>query len=132
MGKYPQEWLDEIHPNIVTTLARDDDAIDDQGNSFSSRNLLEIGRHDLLGIVEAALRLREQRDRAWITLSKIEEGLGKLDESGIAFLLAGATTVRDIDDWNALAEAVEAEGATRVFKELPLVKFDDDRKELPE
>ena len=56
-------------------------------------------------------QLQSQRDRAWLALSKTEDALkAGADAMGIAFALASARNVGDIDEYNAVIEAALAAG----------------------
>lgn len=60
-------------------------------------------------VQKEASRLTSQRNRAWHTLSKIDDALGTCDESGLAFILAGKITLEDVAEYNAVIDCGESE-----------------------
>ncbi len=98
----PPTLLDEPHGIEALLLSLISTILD-----RAEDRLWELVEHELQGVLEDARRLRHQRDQAWMTLHQLEESLGKLDEPGLAFILAGGHGEDDSEQWNALISETE-------------------------
>jgi hypothetical protein len=107
MRKTPIEWAAELAEQLnreCVTLERSvsgDPPVETLYAAFDYETAAQI-------LAEAHERLLAQRNRAWRALAAIEDGLGKMSEMSIAFFLAGAHGLDDIDEWNEVTENTEA------------------------